>query len=81
MHVIIEIILFVLLIFLGIISLQVKNLLISVAVLTAFSFATALLYVIMGALDVGFTETVVGAGITGVLFVALIYKTTRRSLD
>lgn len=81
MHITIEVILFVVLIILGIISLSAKNLLVSVAVLTAFSFATALLYAIMGAVDVGFTETVVGAGITGVLFIVLIFKTTRRSVD
>jgi energy-converting hydrogenase B subunit D len=35
----------------------------------------------MGAVDVGFTEAVVGAGVTGVLFVVLIFRTTRRSVD
>lgn len=81
MHVTIEIILFVLLIVLAVFAITVKNLLVAVATLTAFSFATALLYAIMGAVDVGFTEAVVGAGVTGVLFIVLIYKTTRRSAD
>ena len=70
-----------LLIVLAVIALSVKNLLIAVATLSAFSFITALLYAAMGAVDVGFTETVVGAGITGVLFIVLIFKTTRRSVD
>ncbi len=81
MHVTIEIILFVVLIILAAISVSVKNLLVAVATLTAFSFVTALLYAIMGAVDVGFTETVVGAGVTGVLLIVLIFKTTRRSED
>jgi multicomponent Na+:H+ antiporter subunit B len=37
--------------------------------------------VAMGAVDVGFTEAVVGAGVTGVLFVVLIFRTVRRSSD
>jgi multicomponent Na+:H+ antiporter subunit B len=59
----------------------VKNLLTAVVTLSVFSFMSALLYVVMGAVDVGFTEAVVGAGATGVLFVVLIFRTTRRSVD
>lgn len=81
MHITIEIMLFLVLIILAAISVSVKNLLVAVATLTAFSFVTALLYAIMGAVDVGFTETVVGAGVTGVLLIVLIFKTTRRSAD
>lgn len=81
MHITIELILFMVLIFLAVFSISAKNLLVAVASLTAFSFVTALLYAIMGAVDVGFTETVVGAGVTGVLLIVLIYKTTRRSID
>jgi energy-converting hydrogenase B subunit D len=36
---------------------------------------------VMGAVDVGFTEAVVGAGITGVLFVVAVYHTERDSAD
>jgi multicomponent Na+:H+ antiporter subunit B len=46
-----------------------------------FSFISALIYVVMGAVDVGFTEAVVGAGVTGVFFIVLIIKTTRRCSD
>jgi multicomponent Na+:H+ antiporter subunit B len=35
----------------------------------------------MGAIDVGFTEAVVGAGVTGIFFVVLIFQTSRRSSD
>jgi multicomponent Na+:H+ antiporter subunit B len=35
----------------------------------------------MGAVDVGFTEAVVGAGVTSVLFVVAVYHTERKSVD
>jgi multicomponent Na+:H+ antiporter subunit B len=81
MHWELEIILYLVLIIAALISLTVKNLLTAVVVLSIFSFISALLYVSMGAVDVGFTEAVVGGGITGVLMVVLIFKTTRRSQD
>jgi energy-converting hydrogenase B subunit D len=81
MHWEVEIIFFVILIIMALIALNVKNLLVAVVMLSVFSFLSALLYVVMGAVDVGFTEAVVGAGVTGVLFVVLIFKTTRRSID
>lgn len=81
MHPEVEIIFFILLIITALLALNVKNLLLAVVTLTVFSFISALLYVTMGAVDVGFTEAVVGAGVTGVLFVVLIFKTVRRSSD
>ena len=81
MHPGLEIILFVFLLITAIIALFVKNLLTAVVTLTVFSFISALLYVAMGAVDVGFTEAVVGAGVTGVLMIVLIFKTSRRSID
>jgi uncharacterized MnhB-related membrane protein len=55
--------------------------LVAVVTLSVFSFMSALLYVAMGAVDVAFTEAVVGGGVSGILFVVLIFKTTRRSAD
>jgi multicomponent Na+:H+ antiporter subunit B len=81
MHPEVEIVFFIILIIMAVISLYVKNLLIAVVTLSVFSFMSALLYISMGAVDVGFTEAVVGAGVTGVLFVVLIFRTTRRSVD
>jgi len=78
MHWEIEIVLFVVLIFAALLSLAARNLLTAVVTLTVFSFASALLYVVMGAVDVGFTEAVVGGGITGVLMVILIFRTGRK---
>lgn len=81
MHWEMEIALFIVLVAAALVSLGVKNLLTAVVTLNVFSFASALLYVTMGAVDVGFTEAVVGGGVTGVFLVILIFKTTRRSLD
>ena len=81
MHWELELVFFVILIILAFVALTVRNLLTAVVMLNVFSFLSALLYVVMGAVDVGFTEAVVGGGITGVLLVVLIFKTTRRSTD
>jgi len=81
MHWELEIALFIFLIVAALISLTVRNLLTAVVTLNVFSFVSALLYVSMGAVDVGFTEAVVGGGVTGVLLVILIFKTSRRSKD
>jgi multicomponent Na+:H+ antiporter subunit B len=77
----IEALLFVFLFITALIALYVKDLLVAVVSLTAFSFISALIYTVMGAIDVGFTEAVVGAGVTGIFFVVLIFQTTRRSGD
>jgi energy-converting hydrogenase B subunit D len=81
MHWEVEIIFFIILIIMALIALNVKNLLVAVVMLGVFSFLSALLYVAMGAVDVGFTEAVVGGGVSGVLFIVLIFKTSRRSSD
>ena len=65
----------------GFIALRVKDLLAAVVALSAYSFFMALLYTVFGAVDVGFTEAVIGAGITGVLFVAAIFVLGRRAAD
>ncbi len=77
----IETILFVFLLVSAVISLVVKDLLTAVVILSVFSFISALIYAVMGAIDVGFTEAVVGAGVTGIFFVVLIFQTSRRSED
>lgn len=81
MHPFFETILFSLLLASAFVALQVKDLLAAVVTLGVFSFVAALMYVSMGAVDVGFTEAVVGAGITTVLFIVAIFQTQRRSLD
>ncbi|HAC14727.1 MAG TPA: cation:proton antiporter [Bacteroidetes bacterium] len=76
-----ELVLFVFLALAAILAIEAKDLLVSVVLMTAFSFITALLYISMGAVDVGFTEAVVGAGVTGILFVLVLFKTSRETKD
>lgn len=81
MHWELEVTLFIFLVASALLALESRNLLTAVVSLTVFSFLSALLYVAMGAVDVGFTEAVVGGGVSGVLFVVTIFKTTRKSRD
>ena len=81
MHWELELTLFIFLIVTAFLALESRNLLTAVVSLTVFSFLSALLYVAMGAVDVGFTEAVVGGGVSGVLFIVTIFKTTRKSRD
>ena len=76
-----ELVLFVFLALAAILAIEAKDLLVSVVLMTVFSFITALLYISMGAVDVGFTEAVVGAGVTGILFVLVLFKTSRETKD
>lgn len=72
---------FVLALVAAVVALRVKDLLAAAVVLSLFSFLVALLYVSMGAVDVGFNEAVLGAGVTGVFFVLAIFNTQRKSRD
>lgn len=77
----IEYLMFPFLLILAVASLMVRDLLAAVFLLGGYSFLTALIMAQMGAVDVGFTEAAVGAGITGVFFLMAIAQTTRRSED
>lgn len=76
-----ELILFIFLLITAIIALESKDLLVAAVMLTLFSFLMALLFTTMGAVDVGFTEAVVGAGVTGILLIVAIYQTTYKTED
>jgi len=65
----------------ALVALEVKDLIAASALLSVFSFTVALLYVSLGAVDVGFNEAVLGAGVTGVFFLTAVYRTQRRSVD
>ncbi len=62
-------------------AVQVRDLLTSVVLLSAFSLFMCLLWIEMGAVDVAFTEAAVGAGVTTVFFVVVVLKTERESRD
>ncbi|MDP3563418.1 MAG: DUF4040 domain-containing protein [Methanoregula sp.] len=73
--------LFLFLILCAIAAITVRNLLSAVVILSVYSLIMAVLWAEMNAVDVSFTEAAVGAGITTVLFIAAISRTTRRSKD
>lgn len=78
---VISLMLFPTLLALAVAALHVRDLLAAVFLLSGYSFVTALLMAHMGAVDVGFTEASVGAGLTGVFFLMAIARTSRRSGD
>ncbi len=65
----------------GIAAISIKDLLGAAVLFAAFSFMMCLLFAIMGAVDVAFTEASVGAGVSTVFFVAAVFRTARRSKD
>ncbi len=75
----IELIILVLVIVFGMGALATKDLLSAAILFGAYSFMLCLLWAIMGAVDVAFTEASVGAGISTVLFVSAVLRTTRRT--
>jgi len=77
----IELIILVLVVLFGIGALAVKDLLGAAILFGAYSFMLCLLWAIMGAVDVAFTEASVGAGISTVLFVSAVFRTSRRTKD
>lgn len=77
----VELVLYLFLIFAAVVSIQAKDLLTAAVTLTIFTFVMALLFTTMGAVDVGFTEAVVGAGITGIFLLLALYNTTIKTSD
>lgn len=65
----------------GVGALAVKDLLGAAILFGAYSFMMCLMWAIMGAVDVAFTEASVGAGVSTVFFVAFVFRTTRRTRD
>lgn len=79
MHVFyIQTILLIMAIVTGIMALGAKDLLASIILFGAFSYFAVLIYLIMGAADVAFTEAVIGV-ISTVFFVTALNKLNRRS--
>jgi uncharacterized MnhB-related membrane protein len=62
-------------------TIAVRDLLAATVVFGVYSFLMCLLWAEMGAVDVAFTEATVGAGVSTVLFIAAILRTSRRSKD
>ncbi len=81
MHLNIQLLIYFFLAVTAVLALYLRDLLAAIVSLTVFSFMCAILFVSQGAIDVGFTEATVGAGVTSVLYIVLLYKTKRRSKD
>lgn len=62
-------------------AITVRDLLSATVIFGVYSFLMCLLWSEMGAVDVAFTEATVGAGVSTILFIAAIFRTTRRSKD
>ncbi len=65
----------------GIGAITIKDLLGASILFGAYSFMMCLLWAIMGAVDVAFTEASVGAGVSTVLFVVAVFRTSRKTRD
>ena len=76
-----DLIVLTLVVFAAIGAITVKDLLSAAILFGAYSFMMCLLWAIMGAVDVAFTEASVGAGVSTVFFVAAVFQTTRRTKD
>ncbi len=76
-----DIIILLLVVITAIAALHVKNLLCASIIFGVFSFLMCLLWAEMGAVDVGFTEAAVGAGVSTVFFIAAVFSTTQRTKD
>jgi energy-converting hydrogenase B subunit D len=77
----IDLLLLTLVVVCGIVTITIKDLLAATLVFSVYSFLMCLLWAEMGAVDVAFTEATVGAGVSTMLFIATILRTTRRSKD
>ena len=77
----IEMLVLIMVVIIALAAISVKDLLGAAILFGAYSFMMCLLWAIMGAVDVAFTEASVGAGISTVLFVSAVFRTSRRSKD
>lgn len=62
-------------------AINLRDLLGAAILFGGYSFMMCLQWLAMGAVDVGFTEATIGAGISSAFFFAAIFRTTRRSKD
>jgi uncharacterized MnhB-related membrane protein len=76
-----DLIILALVIICGLAAIHIRDLLGATVLFAAYSFMMCLLWALMGAVDVAFTEASVGAGVSTVFFVAAVFQTTRRSKD
>lgn len=76
-----DLLLLLLVLALAVLALTVRNLLVAVPLLSGFSLVVAAVFAGLAAVDVAFVEAVLGAGLSGLLFVLLIRATDVRMDD
>jgi multicomponent Na+:H+ antiporter subunit B len=79
MSIVIDLLLFAIIGVTAVVALRARDLLAAVAALAGYSTFIALLFAALGAVDVAFVEAALGAGLTGILFVAAVLRTTRHT--
>ncbi|WP_018124542.1 hydrogenase subunit MbhD domain-containing protein [Desulfovibrio oxyclinae] len=77
----IKVVALILMIACAIAAISIKDLLGAAILFGIYSFMMCVMWLVMGAVDVAFTEAAIGAGISSVLVFAAIYRTTRRTKD
>jgi energy-converting hydrogenase B subunit D len=70
-----------LLVVVAILSLCVRDLVVSAVIFGIYSFLMCLLWAEMGAVDVAFTEATVGAGVSTVVLIATVFNLKRKAKD
>ena len=70
-----------LLVVVAILSLYVRDLVVSAVIFGIYSFLMCLLWAEMGAVDVAFTESTVGAGVSTVVLIATVFNLKRKAKD
>jgi len=60
-------------------AILVKDLISAVFILGSYSFVLALVWALLGAVDVAFVEAVVGAGLATVFFLLTLFRTTAKA--
>jgi len=73
-----DIILLTLIVLCALFTISIKDLLGAAIMFGAYSFLMCLLWTEMGAVDVAFTEASVGAGVSTILFFAIVHRSTRK---
>ena len=70
-----------LLVVVAVLSLWIRDLVVSAVIFGVYSFLMCLLWAEMGAVDVAFTEATVGAGASTVVLIATIFNIKREAKD
>lgn len=65
----------------AVLSLWIRDLVVSAVIFGVYSFLMCLLWAEMGAVDVAFTEATVGAGASTVVLIATVFNIKRKAKD